>query len=224
MKKRILLSLVSFFMMTAMWASLQDAYQIYVTGANGKTGQNSTLTLNMQAGDAGVWQWTCNVVLPAGIEFVGNEAIVENRYPEGFNPTLTATPVTDPETGVTTVTFTCYGADGFVMTGTDGAIATFDVKPTEVGEFNIQVKNAIMFMVDQNNSYGYDLREFAWTVEEGRIKGDADNNGQVDGADLQKILNIMSANGYDESCDIDSNGVVDGADYQIVLNIMASQA
>ena len=227
MKKRILLSLVSFFMMTAMWASLQEAYQIYVDGANGKTGKTATLTLKMQTGDAGVWQWTCNVVLPAGVTYVdGSAAIVDGRYPEGFNPTLTATAVTDEETNVTTVTFSCFGADGTVMTGTDGDIATFEVQvasSVEPGDYTVQVKNAVMFEVDQNKSYTYSLREFTWTIEKGALTGDVNEDGFVDGGDAQQILNVMAANGYEAKCDVNNDGFVDGGDYQQVLNIMAAQ-
>ena len=78
MKKRILLSLVSFFMMTAMWASLQEAYKIYVTAdANGKTGDFATLTLNMKNRNA-ITKWQCTLVLPAGVTFDSAE-LVPNR-------------------------------------------------------------------------------------------------------------------------------------------------
>ena len=106
MKKRILLSLVSFFMMTAMWASLQEAYQIYVTaGANGKTGQSATLTLNMKNTQA-IWSWTATVALPEGVTYVdGSLALDPARlpeFPEGVEATITATVNEDG-----TVTFAC---------------------------------------------------------------------------------------------------------------------
>ena len=68
MKKRILLSLVSFFAMTAMWASITDAYQIYVKGANGKTYGTAELTLNMKNKNA-IAIWKCTLVLPEGITY-----------------------------------------------------------------------------------------------------------------------------------------------------------
>ena len=157
--------------MTTIWAELQEAYQIYLTSTDGQIGKTSTMILKMHTGNAGVWQWTCNVVLPAGVTYVdGSAAIVDGRYPEGFNPTLTATAVTDFETNVTTVTFSCFGADGMAMTGTDGAIAFFDVNvgaTVEPGDYIIQVKNAIMFLADQWTSYTYALREFTWTITAG---------------------------------------------------------
>ena len=212
MKKRILLSLVSFFMMTAMWASLQDAYQIYVTaGAAGKTGETATLTLNMKTGDAGIWQWTCTVVLPEGVTFVeGSEAIDPARYPEDFAPTFTATPNEDG-----TVTFSCVGADGKVMTGTDGAIATFQVAvaaDATPGDVVVEVKNAAMVEANTTSIHNYATKTFTWTIEEGKVakEGDANGDDEVDIADYTYILNVMADEGF-----------IDVADATYVLNLMA---
>ena len=84
MKKRILLSLVSFFAMTAMWASLTDDYQIYVTAANGKTGATAELTLSMKNKNA-IATWRCDLFLPEGVTFESVEAI-EGRYPAEYAP------------------------------------------------------------------------------------------------------------------------------------------
>ena len=88
MKKRILLSLVSFFAMTAMWASLTEAYQISVTaGAAGKTGDKATLTLNMKNKEA-IATWTCDVVLPAGTytDFTGLTGAATFTLAEDYHP------------------------------------------------------------------------------------------------------------------------------------------
>ncbi|MBR6128303.1 MAG: dockerin type I repeat-containing protein [Bacteroidaceae bacterium] len=226
MKKRILLSLVSFFMMTAMWASLQDAYQIYVTaGAAGKTGETATLTLNMKTGDAGIWSWSCTVVLPEGVTFVeGSEAIDPARYPEDFAPTFTATPNEDG-----TVTFSCAGADGKVMTGTDGAIATFQVAvaaDATPGDVVVEVKNAAMIEANTTSIHNYPSKSFTWTIEEGAVavEGDANGDGEVDIADYTYILNVMADEGeVSEYPEVDVNGdnEIDIADATYVLNLMA---
>ena len=227
MKKRILLSLVSFFMMTAMWASLQEAYQIYVTAdANGKTNETATLTLNMK-NDAGIWMWTCTVVLPEGVTYVdGSAKIVEGRYPEGFNPALTAT-----DNGDGTISISCQGAAGVVMTNTDGKIATIDVAvaaDVAPGDYKVIVKNAYMFEVDQDSSHLYNTNEFTWTIEEGAaaVVGDVNGDGSVTVADYTFVLNCMADEStVDEypTADVNGDGLITVADATFILNIMADQ-
>ena len=228
MKKRILLSVVSFFMMTAMWASLQEAYQLYLSAdENGKTGTESTLFLNMKNGDQPVWMWTCTVVLPEGFTYVdGSFAIEEGRYPEDFGATITAVVNED-----NSVTFTCQGAVedevGKTITGTDGKVASFKVaiaSTVEPGDYKPVVKElATMFEADQTTSHQYKkANEYTWTVEEGGLFGDVNHDGFVDGVDLQQILMVMASDGYDADCDLNGDDAVDGVDYQQVLMIMAS--
>lgn len=228
MKKRILLSLVSFFAMTAMWASLVEAYQIYVTaGANGKTGATAELTLNMKNKDAGVINiWECTVVLPTGVTYEdGSVAVVDARYPEGYNPVITATVNADGS-----VTFLCYGEEGFALTGTDGAVATFSVKiagDVEPGDKVVTVKGTKLTEV--NGSIHQDLkgiREFTWTIEQGEQQGpEGDLNGDevVDIADAVTVLNIMASGEFVPEADLNGDQQIDIADFVTVLNIMAAQ-
>jgi hypothetical protein len=229
MKKRILLSLVSFFAMTAMWASIVDAYKITVSAAeNGKTGAKATLTLNMDNRNA-IGTWSCTVVLPAGVTFVdGSAAVVPARYPEGYDAELTAT------AGEDGVAFACSGAEGVGLTGTAGAVATFDVavaSDVEPGDYVVTVKDiklieAATFTIRE---YTKGATEYTWTIEKGAepgIEGDATGDGGVDVADYQYILNVMSVNGTietDPAADVTGDGSIDVADAQYVLNIMASQ-
>jgi hypothetical protein len=222
MKKRILLSLVSFFVMTAMWASLVDAYQIYVTAAaNGKTGATAELTLNMKNKTA-IGTWSCTLVLPAGVSFE-DVAVVPARYPEGYNPEITATPSNNNE-----VLISCHGEAGVALTGTDGAVATVTVKvasDVEPGNYAVLVKNAVM--EEPNGNLKNDSeREYTWTIEQGEepgITGDLNDDGTVDIADAVTVLNYMAAGEYDAKADINEDEVVDIADYVSILNIMAAQ-
>ena len=225
MKKRILLLLVSFFAMTAMWASLVDAYQIYVTAAaNGKTNATAVLTLNMQNREA-IATWNCTVALPAGVTYVdGSVAIVDGRYPEGYNANLTATVNADG-----TVKFVCEGAEGVALTGTDGAVATFTVQiagTVAPDDYNVVVKAGSLLEEPNNDTHtdGKD-REFKWTIEQGEdpgVKGDLNGDGKVDIADGVAVLNIMAAGGYDPKADLNADQKVDIADFVAVLNIMAA--
>ena len=224
MKKRILLSLVSFFAMTAMWASLVDAYRIEVSAAAaGKTGATAELTLNMFNKNANINTWQCTVALPEGVTYVdGSVAIVDARYPEGYNAVLTATVNADG-----TVTFACSGEG--VLTGTAGAIATFSVavaSSVEPGDYKVVVVENKTQLIEPNDNIHTDTkaREYTWTIEQGEepgIPGDLNGDGKVDIADAVAVLDIMAAGGYDAAADLNGDQKVDIADFVSVLEIMA---
>ncbi|MCH5169254.1 MAG: dockerin type I repeat-containing protein [Prevotellaceae bacterium] len=221
MKKRILLSLVSFFAMTAMWASITDAYQIHVTAAaNGTVGGTAELTLNMKNRNA-IGTWVCDLVLPEGVTFE-EITVVEGRYPAEYGtPQITAV---DKGDGI--VTITCEGEEGVALTGTDGAVATVTVKigaDVKPGNYTVTVENAKLIEV---NGTIHDKKtfEFPWTIEEGAapgIKGDVNDDGNVDIADAVEVLNVMAGQQTNPKADVNDDGTVDIADLVEILNIMA---
>lgn len=227
MKKRILLSLVSFFAMASMWASLPGYYYLYLTAdANGKTNATATLTLNLKNTKTdviGSWQGT--VVLPEGVTYVdGSVAVVSNRYPEGYNAELTATVNEDGS-----VTFFCEGEDGVALTGSDGAVATFDVQiasTVEPGDFTLTVKDMTRTGID-GTIYGdpNETTEFTWTIEEGTTiaVGDVNADGSIDVADAVSVLNAMAGVAVSGNADVNGDGSVDIADFVAVLNKMAGE-
>ena len=225
MKKRILLSLVSFFMMTAMWASLIDAYRIEVTAAaNGKTYATAELTLNMWNKEAvGTWQTT--LVLPEGITFK-SVAIVEGRYPEGYNAELKTATNADGS-----VTILCEGEVGVALTGTAGAVATVTVEiagTVEPGDYKIIAKDTQLTEVGEpgtihNNA---NVKEFTWTIEQGeepQTGGDLNGDGTIDIADAVCVLDVMASAEPDMKADLNGDGSVDIADLVVVLDLMAQQ-
>jgi hypothetical protein len=225
MKKRILLSLMSFFVMTSMWATLASYYQMKVTAsANGKTGETATLTLNLENKNA-VTTWQCLVTLPEGVTYKeGTFAIVDGRYPEGYNANVVAT-----VNGDGTVTFFCEGEEGIALTGTAGAVATFDVEvASEVvpNDYAVVVNNSDVTEVNGTTYHWKTANEYVWTIEEGAapvIEGDVTGDGKVNFTDAQSVLTLMANDEYDASADVDHNGKVDFTDYQSILIIMAGE-
>ena len=222
MKKRILLSLVSFFAMTAMWASLIDAYKIEVSAANGKTGSTAVLTLSMDNRNA-IGTWKCELVLPTGVTFK-EAVIVAGRYPEGYEPQLTAVPDND-----NSVKLFCEGAEGVAMTGTAGAIATVTVEiaaDAPVGDCIVTVKNASMEEPNGSEHQDQKVREFKWTIEQGAPQyetGDTNEDGKIDISDAVTVLGAMAEGSEDTKYDVNKDGQVDVADFVKVLVIMAEQ-
>ena len=231
MKKRILLSLVSLFTMTAMWASINGAFKIYLSAeANGKTNNPATLTLNMKNQNA-VGIWECTVVLPDGVTYEPNSvAIVTNRYPEGT--TIVPTAVVNAD-GSVTFTFENDADEDdkpdFVLSNSDGAIATFVVNiagTATLGENTVTVKAGAK-MMEGNGTMRTNTEptEFKWTIEEGQagIKGDVNKDGSVDLSDALTILDQMAEGSSDAAYDVDGDGNVNLSDFLSILDIMAEQ-
>lgn len=226
MKKRILLSLMSFFVVTSMWATLASYYQVKVTAsANGKTGETATLTLNLENKEA-VTNWQCLVTLPEGVTYKeGTFAIVDGRYPEGYNAHAVAT-----VNGDGTVTFFCEGAEGIALTGTAGAVATFDVEvASEVvpNDYAVVVNNSQI--TANGTTYNWKTaNEYVWTIEQGAtvVKGDVNGDDEVGLADYQTVLGLMARDAEvseNPSADINGDGFINFADAQSILSIMAAQ-
>jgi len=229
MKKKVLLSLVSFFMVTTMWASLTKNYYAYLTAAaNGKTNTTCELTLNLKQQNA-INTWFCTVVLPEGFTFVQNsQALKDARFPVGAEIVFTATPSNDNQ-----VEFRCECPDGVGITNTDGPIATFQVAidaTVTPGDYELTVKGGTFQEVDTEVMPHQDKldRVFTWTVEQGPVSilGDVNGDGNVNIADVVAILSAMLENKtVDEmpQANVNGDGAIDIADVVAVLSIMANQ-
>ena len=215
---------MSFFVMTSMWATLASYYQMKVTAsANGKTGETATLTLNLENKNA-VTTWQCLVTLPEGVTYKeGTFAIVDGRYPEGYNANVVAT-----VNGDGTVTFFCEGEESIALTGTAGAVATFDVEvASEVvpNDYAVVVNNSDVTEVNGTTYHWKTANEYVWTIEQGAtvIQGDLNNDGVVNFTDATSILTVMGTGEYNASADVNNDGVVNFTDYMSILTIMGNQ-
>jgi hypothetical protein len=208
-------------MMTAMWASLVDAYKIEVNAANGKTNGTAELKLTMKNRNA-ISFWGCSLVLPEGVTFV-SATTSGGRYPDGVEPTFNA------GANGNTVALSCL-LDGATLTGTDGEIATVTVQidsSVVPGEYTVTVTGATMEEANETDHTGKDF-EFKWTIEQGEdptpvVIGDLNGDGKVAIADAIAVLNVMAAGSYEAVADLNNDQVVDIKDFVAVLNIIAAQ-
>ena len=217
--------MVSFFMMTAMWASILEAYKIYVTAdAAGKTYGTAELTLNMK-NKVAIGTWSCTLELPTGVTFVSAELLTA-RVPEGYDAEFVALPNEDGSK----VEFSCEGAAGVALTGTDGAVATVTVAiagDAPLGDCIVNVKDASLMEPNGDGHNRADC-EFTWTIEEGEapqpsVTGDLTGDGKVAIGDAISVLNVMAAGAYERVADLNQDGVIDIKDFIAVLNIIAAQ-
>ena len=216
MKKRILLSLVSFFAMTAMWAGLTEKYYVQASGANGKAGQTAELTLNLMNQEA-VSSWSCTVVLPTGVEYVeGSAAVDAARYPA--DATLTATVNADG-----TVTFACAGEVAASGTGAL-PVATFQVTiaaDVEPADYAVVTKDFLFVKADGSPLTVVGEKEFKWTIEAGGNKLDVNGDGDVTVADVQYLLIQLADMSTDLKYDVNEDGSFNVADVQFLLIYLA---
>ena len=213
--------MVSFFMVTAMWASLLEAYQIYVTAANGKTNATAELTLNMK-NKVAIAGWHCTLVLPQGVTFQ-SATLLDARVPEGYNAEFKYTVNADG-----TVYIECQGDEGVALTGNDGAVATVTVAiaaDAPLGDCVVNVKNA-QLEEPSGDLHNRADNEFTWTIEQGEEpgpEGDLTGDGEVNIADAVVILDAMAIGEYEKAYDLNNDNEVNIADFVIILDIMAAQ-
>lgn len=216
-----MLSLVSFFAVTAMWASLTEAYKIYVTAPTAKTNSTAELTLSVKNRNA-IGIWSCELVLPAGVTFE-SFSLVDARYPEAYEAEYKAE---DKGNGV--IAITVEGADGVAMTGTDGAAATVTVKISDkatVGENTITVQAQNLYEPN-GTGHTHDAIETKWTIEQGEpagVEGDANGDGEVTIDDVVAVLTAMANDLKDKQYDVNKDGEVTIDDVVAVLTIMANK-
>ncbi len=143
--------------------TLMDAYQIYVTAENGKTGSTAELVLNMKNRTA-INTWRCTLVLPNGVEF-REVSLLYDRIPDGYNPNLQTQRNNDG-----TISFICSGEETYSIAGGDGAVAVVTVfidKTVVPKDYDVTIKGTSF--IEPGGGMPSDPKErvWTWTIEKG---------------------------------------------------------
>ena len=70
-------------------------------------------------------------------------------------------------------------------------------------------------------SYLFDDVPFTITVtDNNQLRGDVNDDGVVNGTDIQAIINLIIKSLYDEKADVNEDDIVNGTDIQEVINII----
>ena len=54
-------------------------------------------------------------------------------------------------------------------------------------------------------------------------QGDVNDDGKVNGTDIQTVINLIVAEEYNESADVNGDGKVNGTDIQAIINIIVNE-
>ena len=71
----------------------------------------------------------------------------------------------------------------------------------------------------------YDSSDYSWkdyAGSEPTLRGDVNDDGVVNGTDIQAIINLIVAGEYEEKADVNEDGKVNGTDIQEVINIIVN--
>lgn len=187
---------------------------------------NKTVTLNLNLNNSTQFvALQCDIVLPQGL------SIVEQTDADGYPTyaTLVASRSNDhlPWTDITNhgdVRMIAANSTNKTFKGSSGALAKIKVKSAAgfSGEHQILLKNIVC---SDANAARYALPDAICRINHvDSLQGDVDGNGEVNGTDLNILINIVlgkdSAANYDGRADINGSGGVDGTDLNTLINIL----
>ena len=212
MKRRFLFLLMAVCSFVGANAALNRANNYLEAGdATAEAGKTVVIDIFMTSNKT-ITDWATNLVLPEGITLVS--AVAAENWPaevkiDGLKVgSSSETPVAAMQKQVVAKVTLQVGAS------------------VEAGEYEIALAGTVMIS-DENGGTTItqvDNKVAKLTVtpaQGGGIKGDLNDDGDVDASDIQFILNQMSEDEPDMKCDLNEDGDVDASDIQFVLNIMA---
>ena len=189
-----------------------------------RIGEQKTVTLNLDNSDfTDAAAFCCDIVLPEGVEIEANEdgtykfSVSDKDGRSTSSESLIVASALQSDGAVRVV---CFPQDASAFAGTSGAILNIPLVASkdltkgtvEVSIASQEITNTTGLSTIKPDNSTADLTLF--------LHGDVNDDGGVDGADIQEVINAILSGEYTEYADVNNDQFVDGADIQEVINVI----
>ena len=187
-------------------------------------GEQKTVTLNLDNSDfTDAAAFCCDIVLPEGVEIEANEdgtykfSVSDKDGRSTSSESLIVASALQSDGAVRVI---CFPQDASAFAGTSGAILNIPLVASkdltkgtvEVSIASQEITNTTGLSTIKPDNSTADLTLF--------LHGDVNDDGGVDGADIQEVINAILSGEYTEYADVNNDQFVDGADIQEVINVI----
>jgi hypothetical protein len=187
-------------------------------------GEHKTITLDLDNSDlADAAAFCCDIVLPEGVEVMKD---IEGAYmfsvsdKDGRAASPESLVIASAKQSDGAIRVVCFPKDASAFIGESGAILNVPLVASkeltkgtvEVSVASQEITNTTGLNTIKPNASITDLIAF--------LRGDVNDDDEIDGTDIQEVINVMLQSLYNIDADTNEDTVVDGTDIQTVINIM----
>ena len=187
-------------------------------------GEHKTITLDLDNSDlADAAAFCCDIVLPEGVEVMKD---IEGAYmfsvsdKDGRAAWPESLVIASAKQSDGAIRVVCFPKDASAFIGESGAILNVPLVASkeltkgtvEVSVASQEITNTTGLNTIKPNASIADLIAF--------LRGDVNDDDEIDGTDIQEVINVMLQSLYNIDADTNEDTVVDGTDIQTVINIM----
>lgn len=186
-------------------------------------GEQKTVTLDLDnSGLTDAAAFCCDIVLPDGVEIEANEEgtykfSISDKDSRATSSDLFIASAKQSDGAVRVV---CFPKDAKAFAGTSGAVLNIPlVASKDLTKGTVEVKIASQ---EITNTTGLSAIKPDASISDliAFLRGDVNDDDNIDGTDIQAVINVMLQSLYNIDADTNEDTVVDGTDIQTVINIM----
>lgn len=197
-------------------ASAEVTDFITVADATGSSGKSVTVKVEMTNPNISACAYQCDIVLPAGATVVDNSLALSTI--RCSDHVIASNILSDGSYRVL-----CYSLQNTAMTGTSGAVATFQIAledSMEAGDYTLSVKNAELVDANSIAKIVADAIESGLTVSNG-VYGDMTGDEKVNASDLSFVISALSSSSL--TGDVNGDGKINASDISELITIILNQ-